>query len=129
MPLYGCPNLVAQASHVFLMPSHVFSCLSHAFSNLVAQASHGFSCLLMMRIDPHQEVMVEVWEGRLPEITPPLAVWPISGNTMQRKEFQEKLQNFSYHRGGKNLHNHTTLSAKSGSAGALNGISIPFQDL
>ena len=44
-----------------------------------------------LRISPREEVMVQVWEGLLPEITPPLAVWHISGSTTLTRTFQEKL--------------------------------------
>ena len=43
-----------------------------------------------LRISP-REMMVQVWEGLLPEITPPLTVWHISGSTMLARKFQEKL--------------------------------------
>ena len=82
-----------------------------------------------LRINHQEMVMTEVWGGNLPEITPPLAVWPISGNNMQTREFQERLLNSSSHRGEKNQLSHTIPFARGGSAGALNGISIPFQDL
>ena len=84
-----------------------------------------------LRINPPQEeaVMTEVWEGHLPEITPPLAVWPISGDTTLRRRFQGKLQTSSCLPGDKSPPSRMIPSAKSGSAGALNGTLIPFQDL
>ena len=83
-----------------------------------------------LRINPPQEeaVMTEVWEGHLSEITPPLAVWPISGDTTLRR-FQGKLQTSSCLPGDKSPPSRMIPSAKSGSAGALNGTLIPFQDL
>ena len=59
----------------------------------------------------------------------PLAVWPISGNTTLTREFREKLPNSSSHHGDKSQLRHMIPSVKDGSAGALNGMSIPFQDL
>ena len=41
-------------------------------------------------LDPPEEVMYLVWKGLLPEITLPLPMWRISGNTMQTREFLEK---------------------------------------
>ena len=38
-------------------------------------------------LNPPEEVLHQVWEGLLPEITPPLAMWHISGNTKQTREF------------------------------------------
>ena len=63
-------------------------------------------------LDLPEEVMHQVWEGLLPEITPPLAVWHISGNTMRTKEFQEKQRTFSCLHGIKNHPNHTIHSVK-----------------
>ena len=42
-----------------------------------------------LRVDPQQAVMVE---EDLPDLIPPLAVWPISGNTTQVRNFQRRLQ-------------------------------------
>ena len=79
-----------------------------------------------LRIDPQEEAMEA---ELLPELTPPLAVWPISGNTTRVKDFQEKLQISSCRLGGRNPHNLMTRSVRDGSAGVLNGSLILFQDL
>ena len=79
-----------------------------------------------LRIDTQVEVIM----GELqPELAPPLAVWPISGNTTQARSFQEKLQSFSSHHGGESPHSHMTPFAGDGSAGALKGSLISFRDL
>ena len=80
-------------------------------------------------LDPPEEVPHQVWEGLLPEITPPLAVWHISGNTKQTREFHEKHQISSCLHGVRNHPSHMIHSVKNGSAGILNGVLIPFQDL
>ena len=80
-------------------------------------------------LDPPEEVPHQVWEGLLPEITPPLAVWHISGNTKQTREFQEKQQISSCLHGIRNHPSHMIHSVKNESAGILNGVLIPFQDL
>ena len=78
-----------------------------------------------LRIDPQQEVITE---DRM-DLTPPLAVWPISGNTMQIKNFHQRFQTSSYHHGDRRPHSPMTHSVRSGSAGALRGSVIQFQDL
>ena len=82
-----------------------------------------------LRIAPQQNLMLETREGCLPELSPPLAVWPISGNATRVKTFQKKLPISSSLPGGINPHSHMTHSARNGSAGVLNGVVIPFQDL
>ena len=79
-----------------------------------------------LRIDPYEKVMEA---EQKPELAPPLAVWPISGNTTLVKDFQEKLQTSSCRHGDRNPHNHMTHCAENGFAGVLNGSLIPFQDL
>ena len=68
-------------------------------------------------------------EEDLPDLIPPLAVWPISGNTTQVKNFQRRLQTSSYHHGDQRHTSLTIHSVRSGLAGVLNGIMIRFQDL
>ena len=80
---------------------------------------------LPLRIDPQEEV-VEV--ELLPEVALPLAMWPISGNTTQVKDFKEKLQMSSCLHGSKNPHNLMNYSVRDKSAGVLNSSLIPFQD-
>ena len=101
---------------------------SLALATLVPQTSQSTG-LQPLLINQQEEVMVKVWGGSLPQISPPLAVWPISGNTTLTREFREKLPNSSSHHGDKSQLSHMIPSVKDGSAGALNGMSIPFQDL
>ena len=82
-----------------------------------------------LRISPQQELIQEIREGCLPDLSPPLAVWPISGNTTQTRAFLRKLPISSSPPGDRNPHSHMTHSARDGSAGVLNGVVIPFQDL
>ena len=64
--------------------------------------------------------MLQVGEGHLPEVTPPLAVWPISGNDTRTREFRERLQTSSSRHRDRTPHNPTTPFAKGGLAGVLN---------
>ena len=47
-----------------------------------------------------------------PDLTLSLAVWPISGNTTQVRDFQQRLQTSSYHHGGRKHPNLMTPSVK-----------------
>ena len=78
-----------------------------------------------LRIDPQQAAITEDHV----DLTPPLAVWPISGNTIKIRNFHQRLQTSSYHHGDRRFHNFTTHLARGGSAGALRGNVIQFQDL
>ena len=82
-----------------------------------------------LRIHPQENLMQETREGSLPQVNPPLAVWPISGNTTPPGAFLQKLQNSSCHPGGKRPPNHMTHCVANGSAGVLHRTVIPFQDL
>uniref|UniRef100_A0A1X7TID0 Uncharacterized protein n=1 Tax=Amphimedon queenslandica TaxID=400682 RepID=A0A1X7TID0_AMPQE len=62
-------------------------------------------------------------------LTPFLAVWPISGNTITIRNFHPRLQSSSYHHGDRRPHNLTTHLARRGLAGALRGNVIQFHDL
>ena len=70
-------------------------------------------------MDMQQAVM---GEEDLPDLIPPLAVWPISGNTTQVRNFQWRLQTSSYHHRDQRHPSLTTHSVRSGLAGV-------FQDL
>ena len=65
----------------------------------------------------------------LPEITPTLAVWGISGNVTKNARFLRELRNSSWHRGGKNPPRHMTHSLGNGSAGVVDATVIPFHVL
>ena len=82
-----------------------------------------------LRIQPQRGLMLETREGCLPEVRPQLAVWPISGNATQARAFLKGLQTSSCLHGDGSHPNHMTHFVESGSAGVLNGIQIPFQDL
>ena len=58
-----------------------------------------------------------------------LAAWPISGDPAKQEAFQRELQSSSCAHGERSPSPPTTHSFTSGSAGALNGIEIPFMDL
>lgn len=77
-----------------------------------------------LKIDPQRVVITE---DQL-DLTPPLAVWPISGNTTKVKNFQMKLQTSSYCHGDRRPHSPMTHLVRSGLAGALRGSAIQ-QDL
>ena len=72
--------------------------------------------------------MVEI-AAQLPELTPPLAVWPISGNTTRVKNFQVRRQTSCCHHGDRSQHNPMTHCVRNGSAGVLNGKQIPIEDV
>ena len=81
-----------------------------------------------MFTNPQEEVMVEV-AAQLPALTPPLAVWPISGNTTRVKNIQARLQTSCCHHGDRSWQNPMTHCVRNGSAGVLNGKQIQFQGL
>ena len=83
---------------------------------------------LLRILDSPEELMHQMREGLLPEITPPLAMWHISGNTTRTREYEEK-QLISCRYGERSHASYKIHSVKSGSAGVLNGVLIPFQDL
>lgn len=64
-----------------------------------------------------------------PDITPHLAVWPISGRDLLTNKFQLRLQNSSSHHGDRRPEKHMTHFLTSGLAGVSKGISIPFQEI
>uniref|UniRef100_A0A1X7TDN0 Uncharacterized protein n=1 Tax=Amphimedon queenslandica TaxID=400682 RepID=A0A1X7TDN0_AMPQE len=70
-----------------------------------------------LRIDPQRAAIMQ---DHL-DLTPFLAVWPISGNTIKIRNFHQRLQTSSYHHGDRRPQSLTTHLAKSGSAGALRG--------
>jgi hypothetical protein len=63
-----------------------------------------------------------------PGIKPQLAVWPVSGNISEKREFQKKAQSCFWNLGDKSP-NLMTQCSKNGLAGVINDIQIPFQDL
>ena len=69
-------------------------------------------------ITPQEGIMVEIATQHL-ELTPPLGMWPISGNTTQVNNFQARLQTSCCCRGDRSPHNLTTR-VRNGSAGILN---------
>ena len=62
----------------------------------------------------------------MPDVTPQLAVWSISGDDTKSTTFRRKLQNTCSLRGEKSHRSHMTLNSRSGLAGAVQGVSIPF---
>ncbi|XP_065890962.1 uncharacterized protein [Dysidea avara] len=62
------------------------------------------------------------------DLVPQLAVWPISGRSLEVETFQKQLKN-SYSLPGEAKHlKPMTHTLRNGWAGVLNGVSIPFQD-
>ena len=80
-------------------------------------------------IPQRRDMIQATHQESLPEVTPPLAVWVISGNATRIATFQRELRSSSWHHGDKNLPKRMIHSSESGSAGALNGTVIPFLDL
>ena len=67
--------------------------------------------------------------NNLPDISPQLAMWVVSGIDDRVATFQNQLQaSFCHHRGS-NLPNHTTPPSTSGLAGVTNRIEIPISDI
>lgn len=62
------------------------------------------------------------------DLLPQLAVWPISGKSLDVETFQSQLKNSSSHPGEARHPKLTTPILKNGLAGVLNGVAIPFQD-
>ena len=62
------------------------------------------------------------------EFLPQLAMWPVSGISLNVETFQSQLKSLSSHPGGVKHPELMTPISKSGWAGVLNGVVIPFQD-
>ena len=64
-----------------------------------------------------------------PDVTPPLAVWVISGIDSKTRTFQKELQRSSSHLGDRKRQNRMTPCLASGWAGVMKGVAIPFQEI
>ena len=62
------------------------------------------------------------------DFLPQIAVWPVSGRSLDVETFQSQLRSLSSHPGGVKYLKPLTPTSKSGWAGVLNGVVIPFQD-
>ena len=62
------------------------------------------------------------------EFLPQLAVWPISGTSLEVQTFLIKLRNSSSHPGGVKHRDTMIPTSRNGWAGVLNEVVIPFQD-
>ena len=62
------------------------------------------------------------------DLLPQLAVWPISGKSLDVQTFQVKLRSSSSHHGEAKHLAHMIPTSRSGWAGVLIGVVIPFQD-
>ena len=62
------------------------------------------------------------------DLQPKLAVWPVSGRSLEVETFQKLLRSSSSSLGGQKHPEPMTPTLGSGWAGVLNGIWIPFQD-
>ena len=80
-------------------------------------------------IPPKRDLIEATHPESLPDVTPPLAMWVISGCDTKTARFRKGLRNSSWHRGDKNPPRHMTHSLESGQAGAVNGTVIPFHAL
>ena len=67
--------------------------------------------------------------GSLMEMVPQLAVWPVSRKDTLVTAFQRRLRNFYSNPGESNQVSTMTHTFRSGLAGVLKGVAIPFQDL
>ena len=73
-----------------------------------------YPVLLDLLIDPPrllpemEDLMLQTWEGTLPEVIPQLVAWPNSNNHTQHKRFQNQLHDSCCRHGGRNRPNHTT---------------------
>ena len=65
--------------------------------------------------------------GRM-DLLPQLAVWPVSGRSLEVETFQRLLRSSSSSLGGQKHPEPMTPTSGSGWAGVLNGMWIPFQD-
>ena len=65
----------------------------------------------------------------MPDIIPQLAVWSISGNVTKSNNFRRKLHNSCSLRGEKNPQKHMIHNFRSGLAGSVQGVQIPFDAL
>ncbi len=64
-----------------------------------------------------------------PHMTPQLAAWSVFGIDSAVKSFQRRLQGYSSHPGSRRQTSHMTHCSKSGCAGVIKGIFIPFQEI
>ena len=94
-----------------------------------------YPTLLEMLIDnpvliPWRENLIQpTHPAAVPDITPQLAAWAISGSATESASFCQKLQNSSFHHGDKNHQRVMIHSLENGCAGVTKGVQIQFQDL
>ena len=60
------------------------------------------------------------------EVTPQLAVWPVSGRSSETAAFLQRLQTSCWPPGDQSPHKHMTPCLTSGYAAVVNAIEIPF---
>ena len=80
-------------------------------------------------IPPQKSLLQREGVQKVPEMTPQLAVWPVSGRDIESASFLQKLWTSCSLPGGQSLLSHMSPSLESGLAGVHNGVLIPFQDL
>ena len=80
-------------------------------------------------IPPQEGLLQRGQDHRGMDITPQLAIWPVSGKSTVVTAFQQKLRSSCWPPGGRSPHRHTTPCSEDGLAGVLKGIVILFQDL
>ena len=80
-------------------------------------------------IPPQENLLQKGQSHRGMDITPQLAVWPVSGRDTELLAFQQQLQTSCWPPGGRSPHKLMTPYSEDGLAGVLRGIAIPFQDL
>jgi len=80
-------------------------------------------------IPPQESLLQKGQSQREMDITPQLAVWPVSGRNTELLAFQPKLQTSCQPPGGQSPHKLTTPYSNDGLAGVLRRITIPFQSI
>ena len=80
-------------------------------------------------IPQRRDLITATHPDSCPEVTPQLAVWPISSNAIRTARFQKKLHSSYWHPGDRNPPGRTIRCLENGPAGAANGTVIPFHAL
>jgi len=80
-------------------------------------------------LSPQEAQMQKGGQLRQLEVTPQLAVWPVSGRSSETAAFLQRLQTSCWLLGGQNPHKHMIPYLANGYAGVVNTTEIPFLDL
>ena len=101
------------------------SCGSSVEGTAMVSSTAGNVINFLRQLPCNWHMFQESSHGIQMEFLPQLAMWPISGRSLEVQTFQTKLKNSSLHPGGVK---HRDLIIPSSRNGALNGAIIPFQD-